>query len=155
MGRQSSESRYSPLAEHLALLKEPVLEASFQEIESILGGKLPASAYQHRAWWANQTGPGHSQTLGWMPVGWRTAKVDLAGKSVRFEREAKDRTTSVAANDDQLLRRARELTGIQDETMLWREGLQALIAREAAARLVRLGGSMPDFEAPSRERRRG
>ena len=155
MNRHSSEGRYSPLAQHLALLKQPVLEASFQEIESIIGSKLPASAYQHRAWWANQTGPGLSQISGWMRVGWRTAKVDLAGKSVRFEREGKTRVTSVAANDDQLLRRARELTGIQDEAMLWREGLQALIAREAARRLVQLGGSMPDYETPSRDRRRG
>ena len=60
------------------------------------------------------------------------------------------RTTLII--DDDLVERARKLTGIQEKTSLVREGLQALIAREAARRLAALGGSQPDIE-PARRRR--
>ena len=43
--------------------------------------------------------------------------------------------------DDELLNEARRLTGIQEKTALVREGLEALIAREAAKRLAALGGT--------------
>ena len=43
--------------------------------------------------------------------------------------------------DDQLLKRAGQLTGVHEKTQLVRLGLEALISREAAKRLARLGGS--------------
>lgn len=43
--------------------------------------------------------------------------------------------------DDQLLKKAAKLTGIQEKTSLVRLGLEALIARESAKRLAKLGGS--------------
>jgi hypothetical protein len=45
--------------------------------------------------------------------------------------------------DDRLILRAAELTGVTERTVLLREGLRALIARESAKRLARLGGSDP------------
>ena len=144
-------SRYHALADHLKRLKGAAWEASFEEIETVLGGKLPQSAFRYPAWWANQTGSGHSQTAGWRSVGWRTAKLDLERKRVRFEKEA-DRAPSAPADDDKLFFEARKWTGIEDRTTLVREALQALIAREASARLARLGGTMPDYSAPPRER---
>lgn len=51
------------------------------------------------------------------------------------------RTT--VAIDDELLDRARELTGLEDRAALVREGLRALIERESARQLARLGGSEP------------
>jgi Arc/MetJ family transcription regulator len=56
--------------------------------------------------------------------------------------------------DDELLEEARRLTGIAERTALVHEGLRALIQREAARRLARLGGSAPDLEAPPRRRSR-
>jgi Arc/MetJ family transcription regulator len=60
------------------------------------------------------------------------------------EAEAAMRTT--VAIDDKLLERARELTGIKEVSALVREGLTALIQREAARRLALLGGTMPDAQ---------
>jgi Arc/MetJ family transcription regulator len=57
--------------------------------------------------------------------------------------------------DDELLAKAQRLTGIRERTGLVHEGLRALIEREAARRLARLGGSEPQLEAPPRRRRRG
>ncbi len=54
--------------------------------------------------------------------------------------------------DDELLRRAREYSGIQEKTALIHEALRELIAREAARRLIKLGGTMPKVSAG---RRRG
>ncbi len=56
--------------------------------------------------------------------------------------------------DDELLRRAADLTGVSEKTSLVRMGLGALIARESALRLARLGGSEPGL-APIRRRRPG
>ena len=52
--------------------------------------------------------------------------------------------------DDQLLDEARRITGLSEKTALVREGLRALIERESARRLARLGGSEPQLEAISR-----
>ena len=49
--------------------------------------------------------------------------------------------------DDQLLEQARRLTGVSEKTALVREGLKALIERESARRLARLGGSEPQLES--------
>lgn len=48
--------------------------------------------------------------------------------------------------DDELLEEARRITGTKERTALIHEGLRALIERESARRLARLGGS----EAQSR-----
>lgn len=55
------------------------------------------------------------------------------------------------AIDDELLERAMELTGLKERTALVREGLRALIERESARRLARLGGSKPEL-VPVRRR---
>jgi len=54
--------------------------------------------------------------------------------------------------DEKLLEEASRLTGETEKTSLVREGLKALIARESARRLGRLGGSEPDLK-PIRRRR--
>jgi Arc/MetJ family transcription regulator len=54
--------------------------------------------------------------------------------------------------DDQLLRRAVQLTGVQEKTQLVCLGLEALISREAAKRLARLGGTEPHLKDIRRRR---
>jgi Arc/MetJ family transcription regulator len=56
------------------------------------------------------------------------------------------------ALDDKLLADARELTGLTEKSALVREALVALIQRESARRLARLGGSEPQLKAPPRRR---
>jgi Arc/MetJ family transcription regulator len=45
------------------------------------------------------------------------------------------------ALDDDLLAKAQAFTGLEEKTALIREALRALIERESARRLARLGGS--------------
>jgi len=54
--------------------------------------------------------------------------------------------------DDDLIARARLLSGIEEKTALVHAGLQALIARESARRLAALGGSEPGLVVPRRRR---
>jgi Arc/MetJ family transcription regulator len=56
--------------------------------------------------------------------------------------------------DDDLVERAQELTGTIEKGALVREGLRALIEREATRRLAALGGTEPALEAPPRRRTR-
>ncbi len=54
--------------------------------------------------------------------------------------------------DDALLEQAISLTNIHERPALIREALKALIARESARRLARLGGTQPDIECVPRRR---
>jgi Arc/MetJ family transcription regulator len=62
------------------------------------------------------------------------------------------RTTLII--DDELLAKARELSGLQEKTALLHAGLRALIAREHARRLAALGGTERMLK-PIRRRRPG
>jgi hypothetical protein len=150
-------ARYQPLADFLASRDESEWDASFAEIESRLGFSLPPAARKYPAWWANQRGAGHAQTHGWRSVGWRTTRLDLARKRVRFVRERSERAgalsrTSAMDDHQSLIDNAGELTGIKDRDQLVVEALKALVEREAARRLARLGGTMPGYRPPDRER---
>ena len=57
--------------------------------------------------------------------------------------------------DDQLLAEAQRVCGLSGKTALVREGLRALIERESARRLARLGGSEPQLEPVPRRRQEG
>ena len=54
--------------------------------------------------------------------------------------------------DDKLVAEAQALTHLNEKTALVREALKALIERESARRLARLGGTEPDIVAPRRRR---
>jgi Arc/MetJ family transcription regulator len=56
------------------------------------------------------------------------------------------------ALDDELVADAQALTGLREKSALIREALEALIERESARRLARLGGSEPGLKAPPRRR---
>lgn len=54
--------------------------------------------------------------------------------------------------DETLLNRAQLLSGVQERSALLREALSALIQRESARRLARLGGTEPELESVARRR---
>lgn len=56
------------------------------------------------------------------------------------------------ALDDDLVAKAQAFTGLKEKSSLVREALKALIERESARRLARLGGSQPGLKAPPRRR---
>ena len=54
--------------------------------------------------------------------------------------------------DDTLVARALALSGLTEKTAVVHAGLEALIARESARRLAKLGGTMPHLEETPRRR---
>jgi Arc/MetJ family transcription regulator len=54
--------------------------------------------------------------------------------------------------DTELVDTARKVSGLTERTALIHEGLRALIQRESARRLARLGGSEPGLRPPPRRR---
>jgi Arc/MetJ family transcription regulator len=56
------------------------------------------------------------------------------------------------ALDDELIAKAQAFTGLNEKSALVREALKALIERESARRLARLGGSEPDLADVPRRR---
>lgn len=80
-------SVYSPLQQRLANAAQVSVTMSFEEIERVLGRKLPPSAYDEqikRQWWANTDT--HSQARAWLRVG-RKARLDPVRNHVTFVRE--------------------------------------------------------------------
>ena len=60
------------------------------------------------------------------------------------------RTTLII--DDAMMAEAMRLTGLTEKTAVVHAGLQALIRREHAKRLIALGGTEPEAAAPPRRR---
>ena len=56
------------------------------------------------------------------------------------------------ALDDDLIAKAHSFTGVKEKSALVREALKALIERESARRLARLGGTQSRLKAPPRRR---
>lgn len=150
--------KYEPLTHYLEGRPEEIWDAQFSEVEQILGFSLPRSAHEYQAWWANQE-PGHSQTRAWRDAGWETSRVDLASKKVRFRKHPQKYGNSVRESmskfngpNRELWDKARRLSGIEDRDALLEAALTAFVHRESSRRLADLGGTMPDFEVPPRER---
>ena len=81
----TKKNRYTPLADYLKRRTGRTIRLSFDEIEKIIGGPLPQSARDHRAWWANDKF--HSQGKAWMGAGWFAEGLDLQGQTIAFSRE--------------------------------------------------------------------
>ena len=78
-------SKYESLPQFLSSGTVSTRRMSFEQIERVLGFKLPKSAYEHEAWWSNNP-TGHSHARAWLSAGWRTQDVDLSERKVTFER---------------------------------------------------------------------
>ncbi len=61
---------------------------SFADVVRVIGSDLPASAYKHRPWWANEA-TGHAHAKAWLAAGYETAQVDMDGKKLVFQRVRK------------------------------------------------------------------
>ncbi|MEW6180982.1 MAG: DUF4268 domain-containing protein [Chloroflexota bacterium] len=90
---EDSRNRYAALADWLQNQPDDVERVSlkFSQIEEIIQYPLPASAYRHRAWWANDS-VAHSHSRQWLEAGWRTSFINLDEQRVEFTRirERKD-----------------------------------------------------------------
>jgi len=80
-------TKYEPLQEHLKTLSQSVWAVHFGDVEAIIEGKLPKSAREHRAWWANNP-TGHSHSKAWVSAGWFTEDVDMEAHKLVFKKRS-------------------------------------------------------------------
>jgi hypothetical protein len=79
-------SKYQPLTHFLAGKAAGQVAMSFADVERVLGFRLPQSAYQHPAWWANDTSKSHVQAKAWLGAGYQTQQVNNKAKKLVFVR---------------------------------------------------------------------
>jgi hypothetical protein len=83
--RHAGAHKYEPLTEFLRRQSRPVVRMSFDEIERVIGAKLPPSASHHRAWWSNNA-QNNVMTKAWRDAGFESEEVDMKGRRVTFRR---------------------------------------------------------------------
>ena len=97
-GHQLKHPRYALLTKWLDLHDDLEATLTFDRIEKIVGGPLPASARARRSWWGNdQT---HSHAKSWLSIGFATTSVSLKAETVTFRW---NRRLAEVSNDNGLI----------------------------------------------------
>jgi len=80
------QGKYAALSKHLGDMNSSVESClmTFNDIEKLLNEKLPESAYEYRAWWAND--PSKPHAAGWLAQGWKAQSLSMSEKRLTFVR---------------------------------------------------------------------
>ena len=78
-------SKYEPLTTYLQKLEQTSVHMTFEEIEQVIGQKLPPSAFRHRAWWSNNS-TNNVMTNAWLAAGYSTVDVDMTSRKLMFRK---------------------------------------------------------------------
>jgi hypothetical protein len=79
--KELARNKYKKLEEYLRNSSKQIENLAYENIERIIGTKLPSSAYKYRAWWSNS---GHLHAKTWSNVNWKVSSVNI-GESVTFK----------------------------------------------------------------------
>ena len=79
--------KYDALRDALHRRRPAAVTLTFGQIDEIVPGGLPSSAFRYQAWWSNETSGSHVQALSWQVGGYRVVQVDLAARTVTFAAE--------------------------------------------------------------------
>ncbi|MHB8529610.1 MAG: DUF7662 domain-containing protein [Caulobacteraceae bacterium] len=89
-------SKYEPLGAFLRARAAEETPMRFEEIETVIGAPLPPKAQNHPAWWSNNPS-NNTMTKVWLEAGYRTERVDVAGRKLVFRRAERPPTRSSSA----------------------------------------------------------
>lgn len=90
-------SKYQPLSDHLTGRSEDQWQASFAELEEVLGFPLPKGARSQRVWWSDDKDAEKPHKRAWQGAGWRVGHVDPAAETVTFHRIGAEEQGPMAA----------------------------------------------------------
>jgi len=79
------DSKYYRLYDQLHRSRESRITLTFNEMEALIGDRLPASARGGRSFWSNR-GRSVNQAAAWMEAGYHVIEVDLMAERVTFGR---------------------------------------------------------------------
>ncbi|MGB3469216.1 MAG: hypothetical protein WBA51_00155 [Erythrobacter sp.] len=94
--------KYQGLTDFLGEIDQDRVVMSFEDVNSLVEGGLPESAFRHRPWWANRTEGKGSQNLSWQSVGWETRDVNMDLDEVTFARVKRKAEPVVASSREGL-----------------------------------------------------
>ena len=77
--------KYEPLGKFLRQQGSDAVAMKFEDIERVVGTKLPESSRQHRAWWSNNPN-NNVMTRVWLDAGFQTEQVDIEGRRLVFRK---------------------------------------------------------------------
>jgi hypothetical protein len=77
-------SKYDPLGHYLRQQNTELVPLKFEEIERIIGSRLPESKH-YPAWWSNNAS-NNVMTKVWLDAGYRSEQVDISGRRLVFRR---------------------------------------------------------------------
>lgn len=77
-------SKYQPLTDHLRRSGEAAVPMTFEDVERVIGAKLPASAGT-RPWWSNNP-TNNVMTKAWRAAGYESTRVDMTSRTLVFRR---------------------------------------------------------------------
>ena len=78
-------SKYYPLYLYFKNSDEDVVTLMVADVQSIVGGGLPASARSQRAWWSNRK-TAVAQSSAWIDAGYRVDKLELEKDLITFRK---------------------------------------------------------------------
>lgn len=81
----SGSKRYRFLTDYLCKSLQSSVKLSFEDLEEIIKFKLPTSAFEHRAFWANTKS--HSIARSWLCVNYRVVEVNMSERYIVFEKK--------------------------------------------------------------------
>jgi hypothetical protein len=88
MPKQPEFHKYLPLEEWFR--NQPTtpeqIELTFDQVEAILGKRLPKSATKLTTWWTNVQPKIQSHRTAWLNNGWKVSEFDQQARWVRFVR---------------------------------------------------------------------
>lgn len=76
-------SKYQPLTDHLRRSGEAAVPMTFEDVERVIGTKLPPSACVHRSWWSNNP-TNNVMTKAWRAAGYESTGVDMTSRTLVF-----------------------------------------------------------------------
>ena len=98
--------KYDPLTTYLHQARTTEVPLTFEEVERIIGGPLPASK-KYPAWWSNNPS-NNVMTRAWLAAGFQTERVDIGSGRLVFRRVRK------ASNTPAPLAAAKQAPGLLD-----------------------------------------
>ncbi len=78
--------KYVKLGEHFVALKGTRQTLTFDQVEQVVGEKLPPVARKHAAWWANSHTKSHHWSHQWQRAGWEASSPNFTDGKVTFTR---------------------------------------------------------------------
>ena len=135
-------SRYAPLADYLRKSGRAEIPMTFDDIEEVIGSKLPPRASTHRAWFSNNP-TSNPMTRAWLAAGYRSTDVDMAKRKLVFRKTLPEQPVAQLREIAGAMPTVAELREIAGAMPTAAELREIAASMPSAAELREIAGSMP------------